>query len=223
LARKKLRDGAASKRNIFEALKMSIMQGAYKPRERLIERNLADQFGVSRTPIREALHRLESLSLVRIHPNQGAQVADFSLDDLDALYLVRIYLEQLAGKLACSRISPGEIKKLGGIHREFCRAFAADDFQRMIEKDQEFHFTLIQCCRNTFLVRVIQDLRWRSYPFSHFYFGRNKTNVRTSIAQHGKMLEALRKKNVSHVTRLVKAQLSSPKQRYLRYLAQGRG
>ena len=67
------------KRDIFEELTLSIMQGMFKPRERLMERTLAAQFGVSRTPIREALHKLERMGMVRIVPNQGRRWLTFRM------------------------------------------------------------------------------------------------------------------------------------------------
>lgn len=109
---------AFSQRDIFEELKFSIMQGTFKPRERLIERNLAVQFNVSRTPVREALHKLAAMGIVRIIQNQGASVADYSLEEIESLYFVRLHLERLAGRLACAKITPGEIKTLEGINKE---------------------------------------------------------------------------------------------------------
>ncbi len=156
-------------RDIFEELKLSIMQGMFKPRERLMERTLAAQFGVSRTPIREALHKLERMGMVRIVPNQGATVADFSSEDIESLYQVRLPLEQLAGRLACQRISPKEIHTLGILNQELEESVRKNNFQKMVEKDQAFHLALIRFSRNPFPVKAIEDLRFRAYPISYYY------------------------------------------------------
>ncbi len=212
-------NGAAAKRNIFEDLKMSIMQGTFKPRERLIERNLAAQFGVSRTPIREALHKLAAMGMVRITPNQGAMVADFSLQDIESLYFVRLHLERLAGRLACSKISKEEINTLVTINQGLKRAMAWDDFSKMVEKDQQFHLTLIRFSKNPFLIKAIEDLRLKSYPFSYYYW-RSNQYLRSSLADHNRMIHALRKRDFRLMDRLIEGQLNNSKSRYLKYLAQ---
>jgi DNA-binding GntR family transcriptional regulator len=212
-------NGAAAKRNIFEDLKMSIMQGTFKPRERLIERNLAAQFGVSRTPIREALHKLAAMGMVRIIPNQGAMVADFSLQDIESLYFVRLHLEKLAGRLACSKITVEEIKTLVTLNQGLKKAMAWDDFSKMVEKDQQFHLTLIRFSKNPFLIKAIEDLRLKSYPFSYYYW-RSNQYLRSSLADHNRMIHALRNRDFRLMDRLIEGQLNNSKSRYFKYLAQ---
>jgi len=205
-------------RDIFEELKLSIMQGMFKPRERLMERKLASQFRVSRTPIREALHKLERMGMVRIIPNQGATVADFSLKDIECLYQVRLPLEQLAGRLACERISNGELQTLTDLNRELEKTVRANDFQRMIETDQAFHLALIQFSRNPFLIKAIEDLRLRSYPISYYYW-RSKEYLRASLEDHRKIIQALRKKDGRRMDTLIESQMNNSKGRYLKYIA----
>ena len=212
-------NGAAAKRNIFEDLKMSIMQGTFKPRERLIERNLAAQFGVSRTPIREALHKLAAMGMVRIIPNQGAMVADFSLQDIESLYFVRLHLEKLAGRLACSKVTKEEINTLVTLNQGLKKAMAWDDFSKMVEKDQQFHLTLIRFSKNPFLIKAIEDLRLKSYPFSYYYW-RSNQYLRSSLADHNRMIHALRNRDFRLMDTLIEGQLNNSKSRYLKYLAQ---
>jgi len=212
-------NGAAAKRNIFEDLKMSIMQGTFKPRERLIERNLAARFAVSRTPIREALHKLAAMGMVRIIPNQGAMVADFSLQDIESLYFVRLHLERLAGRLACSKVTKEEINTLVTLNQGLKKAMAWDDFSKMVEKDQQFHLTLIRFSKNPFLIKAIEDLRLKSYPFSYYYW-RSNQYLRSSLADHNRMIHALRNRDFRLMDTLIEGQLNNSKSRYLKYLAQ---
>jgi DNA-binding GntR family transcriptional regulator len=212
-------DMTVKKRNIFEELKLAIMRGTYKPRERLMERSLADQFGTSRTQIREALRKLESIGFVRIIPNQGSTVNDYSLEDIESLYMVRIPNEQLACKLACARITPLEIKKLSETNQQFIQAVKANDFLAMIAKDQAFHITLIEFCGNPVLIKVLQDLRLRSYQFT-FFFWKEKKYSKQSILLHKKILKALRAHDAQQIETLIEAHLTSSKNRYLKHLAQ---
>jgi DNA-binding GntR family transcriptional regulator len=217
--RKELAGQKASPRNIFEELKISIMQGTFKPRERLVERNLAVEFGVSRTPIREALHKLATMGMVRIIPNQGATVADFSLEDIDSLFYLRLHVERLAGRLACTRTTAEEMKTLVAVNQELKKAIALDDFPKMVEKDQQFHLTLIRFSKNPFLIKVIEDLRLKSYPFSYYYW-RSNQYLRSSLAEHNQMILALRNRDFRFLDKLIETQLNNSKNRYLKYLAQ---
>ena len=206
------------RRDIFNTLKLAIMQGTFKPRERLRERVLAAQFGVSRTPIREAIRKLEASGMGRIVPNQGARVADFSPEEIEALYLVRSHLEQWAGELACKRISGQEIEELIAINRDLIQAVSSGDFYQMIEKDQKLHLTLLKFSRNPFLLKAIEDLRLRSYPISYFFW-RRKKHLQTSIAEHKKMIEALRKKDGQQLRVLIGKQLNNSKDSYLEFVS----
>lgn len=206
------------KKNIFEDLKLAIMRGAFNPREHLIERELAERYGVSRTPIREAIRKLESLGMVRIIPNQGARVADFSLQEINALYEVRISLEKLAGKLACVRHSSQALKILVAINHQLIRAISVNDFPKMVDYDQKFHLSLLGFSKNHYLMRFIEDLRLKCYPIS-YYFWRSKTNLRTSLAGHRNMINALRRRDSEEMNLLTDKLLNDAKNSYLAHLS----
>ncbi len=210
-------------RNIFEELKFAIMRGVFKPRERLVERELAEKFAISRTPIREAIRKLESIGMVRIIPNQGAKVADFSPQDIDALFQVRIYLETLAIKLACSDNSHGdikaEIKALRDLNADLIRAVASDDFAKIVEFDQKFHLAILRLSKNPYLMHAIEELRLKSYPIS-YYLWKSRTNLRTSLSEHKRMVKALQRKDVAELIAIVEKQLNNAKNSYLDYLNQ---
>jgi len=210
------------KRNIFEELKLAIMRGVYKPRERLVERELAEHFSVSRTPIREAIRKLESIGMVRISPNQGAKVADFSVEDVNALFAVRIYLEKFAVNLACAGNSDKvkeEIKALSNLNQNLIFAVSSDDFARIVEFDQKFHLVLLGCSRNPYLMHVIEELRLKSYPIS-YYLWKSKANVQTSLSEHKKMVKALQRRDATELSSIIEKQLNNAKDSYLKYLNQ---
>jgi DNA-binding GntR family transcriptional regulator len=209
--------------NFFEELKLAIMRGVFKPRERLVERELAEQFAVSRTPIREAIRKLESIGMVRIVPNQGAKVADFSPKDIDALFQMRIYLEKFAVKLACSDHCHGDIKPaikaLRDLNAQLIKAVASDDFAKIVEFDQKFHLVILGLSKNPYLMRAIEELRLRSYPIS-YYLWKSKKNLRTSLAEHKRMIKSLERKDIAELTAIVEKQLNNAKNSYLEYLNQ---
>lgn len=204
---------------VFEDLRLAIMQGVFKPRERLLERTLAAQYGVSRTRVREAVRKLESIGMVRIIPYQGARVVDFSVTEIKALYLVRTHLEQLAAKLASISISPGEIRELAEINRDLGRAISSGDAQSIIEFDQKFHLMLCRSSQNPFLMREIENLRFISSAISYVFWGR-KRQLRTSLAEHKRIIASLRKKDQKELHRLIEKQLNNAQMSYLEFLGQ---
>ena len=209
------------RRNIFEELKLAIMRGVFKPRERLVERELAERFEASRTPIREAIRKWESIGMVRIIPNQGAKVADFSPQDIDALFKVRICVEKLAMEFACSDSThkkiTNEIRTLIKLNQDLICAVSSDDFAKIVEFDQKFHLTLLGLSENPYLMRVIEELRLKSYPIS-YYLWKSKMNLRTSISEHKRMIKAIQRKDATGLTFIVEKQLNNAKNSYLEYL-----
>jgi DNA-binding GntR family transcriptional regulator len=121
--------------------------------------------------------------------------------------------------LACSKITKEEINTLVTINQGLKRAMARDDFSKMVEKDRQFHLTLIRFSKNPFLIKAIEDLRLMSYPFSNYYW-RSHQYLRSSLAGHNRMIHALRNRDFRLMDRLIEGQLNNSKSRYLKYLAQ---
>jgi DNA-binding GntR family transcriptional regulator len=208
----------SDKQNIFEELRLGIMKGVFTPRERLVERELAKRYGVSRTPIREAIHRLEELGLVQIVANQGARVTSFSFQDINNLYDTRILLEQHAAKLACSYISSREIVSLTNINEKLSQSVFCVDFSKMIKYDQQFHLTLYKYSRNPFLVKMIEDFRVKSYPISYFFWKSN-VDLKKSISEHREIIKLLKNKNKRKLKLLIEQNLIKAKIRYSKFLS----
>lgn len=104
---------------VFNTLRQAILRGELKPGERLMEIQLANKLGVSRTPIREAIRKLELEGLVLMIPRKGAEVADITEKSLKDVLEVRRALEELSVKLTCDRITKEEIKELEQVAGEF--------------------------------------------------------------------------------------------------------
>ena len=123
---------------VFRTLRQAILRGELKPGERLMEIRLANQLGVSRTPIREAIRMLELDGLVIMVPRKGAQVAQITEKDLNDVLEVRLGLEELAVKLACQRITESELQKLYQASRSFeqmLETTETDDLQKLAQAD----------------------------------------------------------------------------------------
>ena len=119
---------------VFENLREAILEGQLKPGQRLMEVQLAEQLGVSRTPVREAIRKLELEGLVVMLPRKGAYVANMSLKDVIDALEVRASLEGLSASLAAERISDIDLKKLKRIAEEFKESTMNADIETLLKK-----------------------------------------------------------------------------------------
>ena len=144
---------------VCESLRTAIIGGVLKPGERLMEIQLADELGVSRTPIREAIRKLEQEGFIDMLPRRGAYVANISIKDVIDVYEIRIALDVLAAGLAAERITGEELSLLRqrlGIIKEVVEH---DDMEKIGEYDWAFHEVLYKASKNERLVGIINNLR----------------------------------------------------------------
>ena len=133
---------------VFYTLRQAILKGELKPGERLMEMQLANQLGVSRTPIREAIRKLELEGLVLMIPRRGAVVAKITEKDLRDVLEVRTSLEKLAIELACQRMPDETIPDLRQALEAFKEALKKEDLTAQAEKDEQFHDVIFKSTGN---------------------------------------------------------------------------
>ena len=180
---------------VFESVRGAIISGVLKPGERLMEVQLAEKLGVSRTPIREAIRKLELEGLVIMMPRKGAYVADLSLKDITDVLEIRAALEGLAAGLAALRITDEEIEALELNALQFHQALEADDFDLIIQKDIEFHDKIFKATRNDKLLQITNNLREQVQRFRIMYI--NKSNKSKDLAkEHYEIAEAISRRNI---------------------------
>ena len=124
---------------VFNTLRQAILRGELKPGERLMEIQLANKLGVSRTPIREAIRKLELEGLVLMIPRKGAEVAEITEKSLRDVLEVRRALEELAVRLACDKISEEKIQELKEAAEYFQSTLKSGDITKIAEADVKFH------------------------------------------------------------------------------------
>ena len=145
---------------ILQRLRALILTGEYGPDERLIEEQLAERLGVSRTPVRQALTMLEAEGLVEIAPNRGATVCSFSIEDVWDIYDLRAVLEGHAARRAAGRIERRELKRLQELAVEMEGLPGRfddheEEIRALVALNQEFHGTIVQASRNRRLEHLI--------------------------------------------------------------------
>ena len=161
---------------VFNTLRQAILRGELKPGERLMEIRLANQLGVSRTPIREAIRMLELEGLVIMIPRKGAQVAQITEKDLNDVLEVRLGLEELATRFACERIRSEALGDLYRASRKFESLLETDDLQALAKADVEFHDIIYQATDNARLVQLLNNLREQMYRYRIEYLKKKEWN-----------------------------------------------
>ena len=144
---------------VFNTLRQAILKGELKPGERLMEIQLAEQLGVSRTPVREAIRKLELEGYVIMMPRRGTYVANMSMSDISDIFEIRSALESLSNGLAAKRITPDELEHLQNLLVMLKPYVEQMDMEKIVELDIEFHDLLYHASRNKRLVGIISNLR----------------------------------------------------------------
>ncbi|MCD8222482.1 MAG: GntR family transcriptional regulator [Clostridiales bacterium] len=176
---------------VFNTLRQAILKGELKPGERLMEIQLADLLGVSRTPIREAIRKLELEGLVLMIPRKGAEVAKISEKSLRDVLEVRRSLEELAIELACQRITEEQIKALEEAQANFEEAVNNGDTMAMAETDEAYHDVIYQATGNDRLVQILNNLREQMYRYRLEYL-KDTSKRQILIIEHDHIVKAVR-------------------------------
>lgn len=154
---------------VFNALHKAILTGRLKPGERLMEIHLANQLGVSRTPIREAIRKLELEGLVTMVPRRGAEVAGMTEKSMQDVLEVRRSLDVLSVELACERITEQELEQLRLSCEEFAKATKTGNATTMAKADVAFHDIIVEATGNQRLKQLINNLAEQMYRYRFVY------------------------------------------------------
>ena len=180
---------------VFNTLRQAILRGELKPGERLMEIQLANKLGVSRTPIREAIRKLELEGLVLMIPRRGTEVAEITEQSLCAVLEVRGALEELAVKLACQKITDEEIAELRVAEKEFEMALKTGDVTVYAEADVNFHDIIYRATDNQRLIQLLFNLREQMYRYRVEYLKREEAHG-TLLAEHKKIIETIESRDM---------------------------
>ena len=179
---------------VFESLRTAILEGKLKSGQRLMEVQLAEQLGVSRTPIREAIRKLELEGLVIMLPRKGAYVADMSFKDLIDVLEIRASLDGLAASLASGRRRDEDIEGLEKLAREFEESVKSGDIEEVLKKDVEFHEYIFSLANNKKLYQIINSLWEQVHRFRVTYVSDYEASL-SLVEEHNKIFEAIKEGN----------------------------
>jgi DNA-binding GntR family transcriptional regulator len=175
---------------LFHTIKHAILNGTFTPGQRLDQRYLAETFKTSRTPIRDALTKLEAEGLVQLIPARGAYVAKIDLDELEQIYQIRIALEESAARLAASQYHDKELDVLEEIEKQFEESVKKEDLEQLLGFDLNFHEITYRPCKNPHLLRLISHY-WNSSWAWRSTYCKIPGKLELTIRMHRRILQGL--------------------------------
>lgn len=187
---------------VFQTLRQAILRGELEPGERLMEIHLAERLGVSRTPIREAIRKLELEGLVVMIPRRGAVVASITEKDLKDVLEVRRTLEIMAAEVACDRITPELLEELKKAGQEFWNLKDTEDVTKLAEADVKFHEIIYLATDNPRLLHILNNLREQMYRYRLEYL-KDKGSRERLNEEHKRIYTGIKNRDKKAVTVVV--------------------
>ena len=189
--------------DVYENLKRAILKGDLASQSRIVESRVADALGISRTPVREAIHKLEREGLLTQSPTGGFFVKGLTRADIEETFGIRSFLESYAARLATIKHREEELKLLEKKIKEFQVRLDQGKTDALLRINTEFHDLLYNLSHSPRLVKMINDLRDHMYRFRLVLLKMDEM-ARKSNDDHMLMLEFIRKRDSDKVENLVK-------------------
>jgi len=196
---------------VYEVIRDMIVSRELRPGERIIEEELAEKLGVSRTPIMRALIRLNQEGLIEKIPRKGTYVKKFLLKDALAIYDVREVIEGLAARLAASSITDKQIQKMREIFEKAESLTKKEHFDAYVKADMKFHELLVQASGNKIILEIINNFRLR---INSFNIGLIRSPSET-LKEHLAIIDALSKHKADLAEKLVRQHIRTTRERLI--------
>jgi len=197
----------------------AILDGVIKEGDKLIETKLQQQFGISRSPIREALRELEKKGLVVIVPRKGVFVKEVTRRDIEEIFPVRAALEGLAASCAHDLMNEADIVEMEKTYNKMEKAFQAKNTKDYWKHHHHFHEIFINACGNDTLIKILHNLRMHTiwYRFSYKYY---QDDFEKSLIDHKNIFNLLSREdsNRRQIESMVRNHIEDAFDRFLEYL-----
>lgn len=200
IARRTLHDEVAGR------LRTMIVEGELPAGGRIPERSLCERFGISRTPLREALKVLATEGLIELLPNRGAVVSRLSAEGLREAFEVMGALEALGGELACSKISEADLKAIRRRHERMLEHYRKGRLNEYFTENQAIHEALLTAADNRVLAALSERLRGQ-IARARFAANLSPTRWRQAVEEHEEMMQALDTRDGEELGRILKRHL----------------
>jgi DNA-binding GntR family transcriptional regulator len=204
---------------VYDKLRQSIIKGKLKPGQKVVMAELAKTFGLSETPVREAIRRLESEGYIDFTPHMGAIVTKIDEGELVEIYLIRIALEELATRLASPHITEKDIDFLNRKNREMEMAIQQNRYEILAGINKLFHLRIYKAAPFPRLYKMICDL-WDTFERWPSVFSYVPERAAASVEEHKKIIQALQARDMDQADRLIKEQKERTMEALQKYMAQ---
>ncbi len=202
---------------VFQTIRNQIVWGNLLPGQRLMETQLAEKLGVSRTPVREAIKRLELEGLIVMVPRKGAHVAPFTKKDIKDVLEIRAVLESLAASLAAQRIDQKELTKLQLVIHEYELSSIERNIDVMIQKDVEFHELIFDATKNDRLIQVSQNIREQVLRYRIAYL-KYEGEGKIVLAEHRNIFTSIKNRNAKKAGHLAMEHINTQCDAILKFI-----
>jgi len=204
----KIRDYKNAREAAFEKIKEAIIKGHFKPGEKLVEQTLAQEMGVSRTPVREAIRRLEAEGFVVSIPRKGVVVSRADKEEIVQLYSIRAELEGLAARWAIENADEDDIRKLDEAISRMEETAASGDLDGVVQSNALFHDAIAQASKSRILCTLLKTLQDNIQRF-RFRSLHLPGRPEAALAEHKEIVAAIKEKKTEEADRLLKEHLQN--------------
>lgn len=190
--------------SVFSILRGAILDGKLEPGQRLVERNIAEQLRISRTPVREAIRKLELEKLVTHIPRKGVVVSGFTREDVAEIQLMREALESLSCSIAASKIKGKDLEKLESVNNKMLEEYEKGNIEKSIAGNKQFHEIVYKAAESPHLYYFVNTLRAYISKFTKLTYTKSG-RMKEVYNEHKEIIEALRKHDSNTAYDIAKA------------------
>lgn len=188
---------------VFIKIRFMILNYELKPGDKIYESEISRELGVSRTPVREAFHRLEEEGLLTIYPRRYCLVNGITIDSIHEINLIRANLEPLTAKIAAEKLTEEELNNLEDILDMSKKAYDNDDIETMVNLNDDFHNIIIHSAKLPRITKLLENLQDYYMIFRYSYMRKKNLALRT-LEEHSDIIEALKTRDKEYVEEVYK-------------------
>ncbi|CAH1208881.1 HTH-type transcriptional repressor RspR [Paenibacillus plantiphilus] len=200
----------SAKERALSQIQRWIIDGTLQPGEKLVDAELAEALGVSRTPVREALQLLEVQGLVEMHPGRDTRVQTIEKDDILKMYTTLAALHALAAETASTLIRPEEIELLRGLNAEFAAAIENGQPYRAMEIDEQLHNLIVEVSDNSYVAAFSASLQIHIRRFKYVFLAQPVSATAASVEEHAAIIKVLEQGDHEAAASVMKQNLLRP-------------
>lgn len=200
----------SAKERAYAQIQRWIIDGTLQPKEQLIDAELAEALGVSRTPIREALLLLEVQGLVEVHPGKATIVKDIDKDDILKLYPVFATLHALATEITTTLILPEQVEQLKMLNARFAESIENKEPYQAMEMDEQFHNLIVELSDNLYISSFSATIQTHIRRFKYVFLKQHETSTYSSVQEHTAIIEAMEQRDPTAASAIMKQNLLRP-------------